>query len=72
VRQTRHRGSTIAEISFHPNLAHLSQSILTGSNLAIEGDRFSSIRDHLPILTVVALLALLDPEGWQSGRLHRS
>jgi hypothetical protein len=40
VRQTRHRGSTIAEISFHPNLAHLSQSILTGSNLAIEGDRF--------------------------------
>jgi len=39
-----HRGNfmlhRIAEISFRPNLAHLFQSILTGSNLAIEGDRF--------------------------------
>ena len=26
----------------------------------------------LPIPTAVALLALLDPEGWQSGLMHRS
>jgi len=27
---------------------------------------------NLPIRTAVALLALLDPEGWQSGLMHRS
>jgi hypothetical protein len=27
---------------------------------------------QLPIRTAVALLALLDPEGWQSGLMHRS
>jgi hypothetical protein len=29
-------------------------------------------QDHLPIRTAVALLALLVPEGWQSGLMHRS
>jgi hypothetical protein len=41
MRQTRHRGPTIPEISLHPNLSHLTWSILAAFEpLAIEGDRF--------------------------------
>jgi hypothetical protein len=33
--------------------------------------RSTPAQDYLPIPTGVALLALLDPEGWQSGQTPR-
>jgi hypothetical protein len=64
--------SPLGEALEHPNFLYF-KSVSTPSRLRSKlWIRQMNNQDDLPIPTAVALLALLDPEGWQSGLMHRS